>query len=932
MTHIPLQRVFTTEADGPYKGITWVKRDAVVPNADGSETFRQNDVEAPDFWSDRALRTAAQKYFVRPGVTDKLPDGETSIRQMIEGVAVTITRAGLKQGVFDVGTAAVFQDDLTYLLIHQYGAFNSPVWFNCRRHEMYGIAGGPGTWAWQGEDEYGLAKTAYERPQCSACFLVPVDDTLLDEGGIADHWRSEATIFKYGSGSGTNFSKLREKGAPLSNGGKSSGLMTWLKPSDSIAGTIKSGGTTRRAARMICLDVDHPEVLDFIDLKKIEEKKAKDLMKAGWSGGMEGEAYLTVTGQNANNSVRVTDEFMRCVEQDSDWGFTSRVDGKVVRTVKAREVWRRIAIAAWECGDPGLHYDTMQQMYHTVPNRYGKITTTNPCSEFVHADNTACNLASLRVTRFLNEHGVFDVDRFKAAVRVFIIAQEILVDLSSYPTKKIAQNSHELRPLGLGYADMGTALMLLGLPYDSDDARAYAGAITSLMTGEAYKTSAELAEYLGVFEGYTVNRDEMLGVVARHRNSAFNMPSTSLSAFILGAAKDAWTRAGSHGSYYGFRNSQTTLLAPTGTIGFLMDAETTGIEPELALVKYKTMAGGGHVSLPNRMVGPVLHRLGYKGAQIRDITEYIMSSKQGVEGAPWLKEEHYSVFDCAYPAEKGTRYIAPMGHVKMMAAVQPYLSGAISKTVNLPETATVEDIENIYMQGWRLGLKAIAVFRNNSKGVQVMSTSQEPAQKKDIIGIPELLKMPMPDRIKALIQLGVLPVGHTTGGQRKLPKKRRAWRQELIVGGHKVFVSPGEYEDGSPGEIFVDMSQEGSTLRGLAAAWSIAVSVGVQHGVPWEEYFKHFINMSFDPAGAVQGHPTIKRASSVVSAVMRFIAVEYFGRTDLQNVQPELPLVEAVQAPVISGAGPLCDECGHITVRNGACHRCPNCGNSLGCS
>ena len=932
MTHISLQRVFTTEAEGPYKGIIWVKRDAVVPNADGSETFRQNDVEAPDFWSDRALRTAAQKYFVRPGVTDKLPNGETSIRQMIEGVVTTITRAGMKQGVLSLDTAAVFNDELTYLLINQYGAFNSPVWFNCRRHEVYGIAGGPGTWAWLGGDAYGHAATAYERPQCSACFLVPVDDTLLEEGGIADHWRSEATIFKYGSGSGTNFSKLREKGAPLSNGGRSSGLMTWLKPSDAIAGTVKSGGTTRRAAKMLCLDVDHPEALDFIDLKMIEEWKAKDLMKAGWSGGMEGEAYLTVTGQNANNSIRVTDEFMRCVEQDSDWGFTSRVDGKVVRTVKAREVWRRTAIAAWECGDPGLHYDTMQQTYHTVPNRYGKITTTNPCSEFVHADNTACNLASLRITRFLEANGDFDIRRFKAAIRIFIIAQEILVDLSSYPTKKIAQNSHELRPLGLGYADMGTALMLQGVTYDSDAGRSFAGAVTSLLTAEAYKTSSELAANIGPFIGYADNRTDMLCVMRLHQKSTDDGQRNGYQR-IWDAASHTWERALAHGIQYGFRNSQTTLLAPTGTIGFLMDAETTGIEPELALVKYKTMAGGGSVSLPNRMVGQALHKLGYREEQIRDITEYVMSSKQGVEGAPWLKEEHYSVFDCAYPAEKGTRYIAPMGHVKMMAAVQPYLSGAISKTVNLPETATVEDIENIYMQGWRLGLKAIAVFRNNSKGVQVMSTSQEPTQKKDIIGIPELLKMPMSDRIKALIQLGVLPVGHSTGGQRKLPKKRRAWRQELVVGGHKVFVTPGEYEDGSPGEVFVDMSQEGSTLRGLAAAWSIAVSVGVQYGVPWEEYFRHFINMSFDPAGAVQGHPTIKRASSVVSAVMRFIAVEYFGRTDLQNVQPELPLVEApTSASVLSGDGPMCDECGHITVRNGACHRCPNCGNSLGCS
>lgn len=927
---IDIQRIFTAEDSGPYKDINWVKRDAVVPNADGSETFRQNDVEAPDFWSDRALRTAAQKYFIRPGVTDKLPNGETSVKQMIEGVVTTITRAGVTQGVLDLDTAAVFNDELTYLLINQYGAFNSPVWFNCRRHEIYDIAGGPGTWAWLGGDEYGQAKTAYERPQCSACFLVPVEDSLLEDGGIADHWRSEATIFKYGSGSGTNFSKLREKGAPLSNGGRSSGLMTWLKPSDAIAGTVKSGGTTRRAAKMICLDVDHPETLDFIDLKMVEEKKAKDLMKAGWSGGMEGEAYLTVTGQNANNSVRVTDEFMRAVERGGTWAFTSRVDGHNVAVAQARDVWRRIAIAAWECGDPGLHYDTIQQAYHTVPT-YGRITTSNPCSEFMHADNTACNLASLRITRFLEANGDFSIKRFKAAIRVFIIAQEILVDLSSYPTEKIAKNSHELRPLGLGYADMGTALMLQGVTYDSAAGRSFAGAVTSLMTAEAYKTSSELAASIGPFIGYADNRTAMLNVLRLHRD-ATNEGQRNGYQRIWDSAFNAWERALAQGSHHGYRNAQTTLLAPTGTIGFLMDAETTGIEPELALAKYKTMAGGGHVALPNRMVPQALHKLGYRKEEINDIVEYIATNKRGVEGAPWLKEEHYSVFDCAYPAEKGVRYIAPMGHVKMMAAVQPFLSGAISKTVNLPETVTVEDIENVYMEGWRLGLKAIAIYRSNSKGVQVLSTSKEDTQKRDIVGIPELLKMPMPDRIKALIQLGVLPVGYSTGGQRKLPKKRRAWRQELVVGGHKVFVSPGEYEDGSPGEIFVDMSQEGSTLRGLAAAWSIAVSVGVQHGVPWEEYFKHFINMSFDPAGQVLGHPTIKRGSSVVSAVMRYIAVEYFGRTDLQNVQPELPLVEAVQAPVISGAGPLCDECGHITVRNGACHRCPNCGNSLGCS
>ncbi len=927
---IDIQRVFTTEADGPYKGISWVKRDAVVPNADGSETFRQNGVEAPDFWSDRALRTAAQKYFVRPGVTPNLPDGETSVRQMIDGVVTTITRAGIKQGVLDNTSAPVFSDELTYLLIYQYGAFNSPVWFNCRRFEVYGIEGGPGTWAWMGPGRYERAKTAYERPQCSACFLVPVNDNLLEDGGIADHWRSEATIFKYGSGSGTNFSKLREKGAPLSNGGRSSGLMTWLKPSDAIAGTVKSGGTTRRAAKMICLDVDHPEILDFIDLKKIEEKKAKDLMKAGWSGGMEGEAYLTVTGQNANNSVRVTDDFMKAVESDGSWALTSRVDGHETSVVQAREVWRRIAIAAWECGDPGLHYDTIQQTYHTVPT-YGRITTSNPCSEFMHADDTACNLASLRITRFLNTEGIFNTRRFKAAARIFIIAQEILVDLSSYPTQKIAKNSHELRPLGLGYADMGTALMLQGLTYDSDAARSFAGAVTSLMTAQAYSTSAELAAHVGPFIGYADNREKMLDVIRLHRRNTDELPREGFK-HLWYVAVCTWDAAIAEGALHGFRNAQATLLAPTGTIGFLMDAETTGIEPELALVKYKTMAGGGLVALPNRMVPLALNKLGYSEDQINDILQHVASNMRGVEGAPWLKQEHYSVFDCAYPAENGTRYIAPMGHVKMMAAVQPFLSGAISKTVNLPETVSVEDIENVYMEGWRLGLKAIAVYRHNSKGVQVLSTTKEDVQKRDIVGIPELLKMPMTDRIKALIQLGVLPVGYSTGGQRKLPKKRRACRQELVVGGHKVFVTPGEYEDGSPGEIFVDMSQEGSTLRGLAAAWSIAVSVGVQYGVPWEEYFKHFINMSFDPAGSVQGHPTIKRASSVVSAVMRFIAVEYFGRTDLQNVQPELPLIEAAQTPVISGAGPLCDECGHITMRNGACHRCPNCGNSLGCS
>lgn len=928
---------------GPYTGLNFTRRTAEVTKPDGTHVFRQDAVEAPDFWSERALRTAAQKYFVRPGVSKTLTEGETSVKQMCQNVAATIAESGRAQGYFDTAEARdAFEEDLLWLLIRQHGAFNSPVWFNCRRWHCYGIEGKGGNWAWDDGAGYAVKTTnAYERPQCSACFLVPVDNSIVDgENSILAHLANEARIFKYGSGSGTNFSAIQEKDSRTDSNGKASGLITFLKPSDSVAGVIKSGGTTRRAAKMICVDLDHPEIEDFIDLKMREEKKALILAEHGYGRNMEDESYTTVTGQNANNSVRAPDVFFESVENDGTWDLTSRVGGRVVKTLKSKELFRRIATAAWSCADPGMHYDGAQQLWHTC-KATGRIRETNPCSEYLFLTSTACNLASLKLTAFLREDGTLDVDAFQRAIRVFIIAQDILVDLSSYPTRAIAENSHKFRTLGLGYMDLGSLLMLKGLPYDSEEGRAYAAAVTSLMGATAYRVSAELAREMGAFAGYAENAEPMYDVMCLHHAASerARVGSSGEARALLDVATGEWQHVVNmgHSTGPGFRNAQTTLLAPTGTIGYLVDAETTGVEPNLGLMLYKELAGGGTVTLPNRLIYEALKRLKYHPVNCEEIVAYVNEDlrdekgnvyKRGsVVGAPGLKPEHYAIFDCAFPPAyaKGP-FIRPEGHVLMMAAVQPYLSGAISKTVNMPRETTVEDIERIYMLGWKKGLKALAIYRDGSKGAQpVTTTLKGAATKKD--SYAELKELPLDERVKKLVAEGVLPEGF--GSRRKLPKKRKGYTHSLKLDGHDVYLRSGEYPDGTLGEVWIDVKHDGNTVSGLANALAKAISIGHQFGVPWKLYADKLLFSYFEPHGLVEGHDTIKSANSIVDLVLRWVMVEYEGALELQHVKPELT---APPDDAFTGDGPLCTNCGHVTKRNGACYRCPNCSETSGCS
>lgn len=945
---ISYQRVFCTEL--PYTGINFVRRTADVTKPDGTVVFRQDDIETPDFWSERALRTAAQKYFVRPGVSKRHPEGETSVATMCADVAHTIAKSGMTQGYF--ATPAIAEDfkaDLLWLLIRQYGAFNSPVWFNCRRWHAYGIEGKGGNWAWDNATGYAIQTTnAYERPQCSACFLVPVDNTIADGvNSISAHWATEARIFKYGSGSGTNFSAIQEKDSRTDSNGKASGLLSFLKPSDAVAGVIKSGGTTRRAAKMICVDIDHPEIEDFIELKVREEKKALILAANGYGSRMEDESYATVTGQNANNSVRIPDAFFEAMEKKGTWALTSRVDGKVVKEVDSNELFDKIALAAWTCADPGLHYDTTQQTWHTC-KASGRICESNPCSEYLFLTNTACNLASLKLTAFVLANGSLDVQALRRAVRTFIIAQDILVDLSSYPTQAIAENSHKYRTLGLGYMDLGSLLMLKGLPYDSQRGREYAAAITSLIGAQAYLTSAELAEELGSFGGWAENAKPMSHVVQKHLSEsvlASQAAEDPEALSILRKANTLWNdvvTCSDPVTGTGFRNAQVTLLAPTGTIGYLADAETTGVEPNLGLMLYKELAGGGTVVLANRLIGEALRRLGYtekaSDAIVAYVNEDVPDGKGGtykrgsVVGAPGLREEHYAVFDCAFPPPnaKGP-YIRPEGHVLMMAAVQPFLSGAISKTCNMPKESTVEDIKRIYLMGWKLGLKALAIYRDGSKGAQpVTTTLKSEGIKQELETYSVLRTMPLADRVKRLVEEGLLPEGF--GTRRRLPKKRRGTTQALKIDGQDVYFRSGEYPDNTLGEVWIDVKNDGGTISGLAGALARSISLGLQHGTPLAAYADLLLYSRFEPHGLVEGHDSIKSAQSIVDLLMRWLMVEYAGDAaePLKNVKTDTAV--APDEKTFNGDGPPCHNCGHITKRNGACYRCPNCSETSGCS
>jgi len=814
---IRVNRVWTTEGIHPYDQVTWERRDVVMTNwRDGSVSFEQRGVEFPSFWSINATNIVTSKYF-RGAVGT--PQREWSLRQLIDRVAKTYRAAGEQHGYFaSPADAEIFEQELIWMLLHQVFSFNSPVWFNV------------GTTSPQ---------------QVSACFILSVDDSMES---ILDWYKEEGMIFKGGSGAGVNLSRIRSSKELLSSGGTASGPVSFMRGADASAGTIKSGGATRRAAKMVILDVDHPDIEEFIETKAREEHKIRALRDAGFDMDLGGADIVSVQYQNANNSVRVSDEFMRAVENDGTFDLLARLDGRVVETVRARDLFRKMAQAAWECGDPGIQYDDTINDWHTSPEA-GRITASNPCSEYLHLDNSSCNLASLNLMKFLREDGSFDIEKFVRSVELVITAMDISICFADFPTEKIAKTTRAYRQLGIGYANLGALLMASGLPYDSDAGRALAASITSLMTATAYRRSAELAGIVGPYEGYARDAEAHKRVMRKHAaaNDAVR-PAGTVDAAILAEATRQWRECLTLGEKNGWRNAQASVLAPTGTIGLMMDCDTTGIEPDLALVKFKKLVGGGSMQIVNQTVPRALRSLGYPEEQIEAIVEYI-SEHGHVVNAPGLREEHYPVFDCAM----GERAIRPMGHVRMMAAVQPFISGGISKTVNMPESATVEDVEEIYFQGWKLGLKALAIYRDNCKVGQPLSASK-----------PK----------KNTVETKTETVVEYRPTRRRLPKSRPSKTTSFSVGGAEGYMTASSYPDNGLGEVFLKMSKQGSTLAGVMDAFSVALSIGLQYGVPLETYVQKFINMRFEPAGMTDD-PDIRMASSVVDYIFRRLALDF---------------------------------------------------------
>lgn len=1107
---LQFSRRFTKDGVSPFDQFEYDYRTSVIKNPTGETVFEMTNVEVPNQWSQIATDILAQKYFRKAGVPQ--PDGslgrETSAKQVAHRMANCWKVWGERYGYFaSEEDATVFYDELVYSILNQSCVPNSPQWFNTGLHESYGITGKP-----QGHyyvdpitKELSKSKNAYERPQPHACFILSVSDDLVNDGGIMDLWVREARIFKYGSGVGTNFSQIRGSGEKLSGGGSSSGLMSFLKIGDRSAGAIKSGGTTRRAAKMVCLDLDHPEIMEFINWKVEEEKKVAALVAAGYDNGYEGEAYATVAGQNSNNSIRIPNEFFKVLEEDGDWELKARTDGRVMKKIPAREVWNQVAYAAWRCADPGTQYDTTINEWHTCPQG-GRINASNPCSEYMFLDNTACNLASINLRKFFNEEtNQIDVEGLEYISRLWTVVLEISVLMAQFPSKEVAQLSYDYRTLGLGFANLGTILMISGIAYDSEEARGIAGAISAIMTGVAYKTSAEMASFLGAFDKFEENRADMLRVMRNHRAAAYDAseayeglqikPQGIKAQYcpdaLLKSATKAWDDAVQMGEKYGYRNAQTTVIAPTGTIGLVMDCDTTGVEPDFALVKFKKLSGGGYFKIINGAVPNALKTLGYSPKEIDAIEKYAVGaasfegapfinnqtlSAKGltaeeiaklnaaaksafeigfifnryslgdatlqrlgfteeqysdwsfnmlealgfseeeidaandyvcgtmtVEGAPYLKDEHLSVFDCANKCgKKGERYIHAHGHIRMMAACQPFLSGAISKTINLPHEATVEEIADCYKLSWELGLKANALYRDGSKLSQPLSTKSDKKKKTDDASaesaveettstltesnIVDLTKLSVEDlleevnkRMTASADTKLKRELSKIVERKTLPAKRRGFVQKAKINGQAIFLRTGEYNDGTLGEIFVDLAKEGSTVRSLMNCFAIAISVGLQYGVPLEEFVEKFVFTRFEPAGMVD-HPNIKTTTSLVDFVFRALAYEYLGRTDLVHVldkpevgnlgdndasligSPELSSVHvtasanttptpapqklqrvAVKAEAsmdavseyakkMQGDAPACTTCGHITVRSGTCYKCLNCGTQGGCS
>lgn len=1032
---LKISRYFTKNGEEGFEGLSWDKRTSLITDEKGTVISQITDLEVPSTWSQLATDILAYKYLRKAGVPN--PAGrETSAKQAVYRVAHSFADFGEKFGYFaSKEERQKYEAELTHILITQKAAFNSPVWFNVGLHHQYQIKGQGGGFYWNfAEDKAMETETAYRNPQCSACFILSVNDSLPN---IFELIKTESHIFKYGSGSGANFSPLRSRFEKLSGGGKSSGMMSFLRVFDRAADSVKSGGTTRRAAKMVVVDIDHPEVEDFINWKVKEEHKVQALIDAGYPSDFNGEAYATVSGQNSNNSVRVTNEFMKAVESDGEWSTRFRTNGEIYKTYKAREVMDMIAKAAWQCADPGMQFDTTVNEWHTCPNT-DRIYASNPCSEYMFLNDSACNLASINLVKFVDEKGNFDISGYRHACRVMLISQEIAVDFSAYPTKSIAQNSHDYRPLGLGYANLGTLLMLRGVPYDSDEGRAIAGSLTAIMCGRAYKTSAEIAAVKGPFAGYAKNRAPMLNVMRKHRAAAYRIDEKACPQDMIEAARQDWDEAVALGEQFGYRNSQATVIAPTGTIGLLMDCDTTGIEPDFALVKYKKLAGGGGMKIVNNAVRKALANLGYAEDQQKDIIEYalgtgtlnvetpvnrtslsakgltedelnkverslqgafdiryifnrytlgdeamtrlevtkeeesdsdfsllnklgfseaqidqsneIICGTQMLEGAPHLKVEHYPVFDCANKCgSRGTRFLSAMSHVNMMAAVQPFISGAISKTINMPNDATVEDVKEVYIQSWKQGVKALALYRDGSKLSQPLNVSKkkksdeaESATDKDAAPSPAVF---VPKR-------------------RRLPDERKAITHKFNVGGHEGYLTLGFFEDGSLGEIFITMSKQGSLISGLMDAWASTLSVAMQYGVPASTWVRKFMNARFEPNGFTK-NPQIRIAKSIIDYVARYIGLKCLTAEEQyelgltsespstivnngSDTEPEnepstptntatpsssqatLPLKEEVSSPKASDA-PVCNKCGMLMkMKTGSCYTCTNCGNTSG--
>jgi len=885
-----LKRVFTKKGIHPFDEIKWVKRDAKVGN------FEQKNVEFPDFWSENAVNITASKYF--RGKIDS-PQREKSLKEMISRVVGVIRRWGEEFGYFkNKYQAQIFEDELTHLLVYQKASFNSPVWFNV------GVK---------------------PKPQCSACFILSVED---DMNSILEWIKTEGIIFKGGSGAGVNLSNLRSKYEQLSGGGYASGPVSFMRGADAVAGMIKSGGTTRRAAKMVILNIDHPDILDFIRCKAEEEKKIRALIEAGYDmADLNNEAWYSIQFQNANNSVRITDDFMKAVLEDKEWSTIYRTTGKIAHTYKARELLNEIAQAAWESGDPGVQFDTIINSWHTCPNS-GRINASNPCSEYMHLDDSACNLASINLLKFLKEDGSFAVEEFKQAVDIMILAQEIIVDGSSYPTEKIRENAHNFRQLGLGFANLGALLMTKGLPYDSEEARAWAGAIASLMAGEAYRFSAEIASKLKPFNGFLVNREPMLKVIHRHRDASYSINENLITdKKLIKESREVWEKALQLGEKYGYRNSQVTVIAPTGTIAFMMDCDTTGIEPDFSLVKMKQLVGGGWMKIVNQAVFKALSNLGYSDEEVKEIVDFIIQHNT-VEGAPHIKEEHIPIFDTAVKPKEGSRSINWQGHVKMVAAVQPFISGAISKTFNMPYETTKEQIEEAYIMAWKLGIKAFAVYRDGSKASQPLQTSAE--KKTSVKKLQEVER-------------------------RYLPPVRKSETHKFVVAGHEGYLTYSVFDDGQLAEIFIRIAKQGSTLAGLLDAFAIAVSMALQYGVPLKALAKKFIHSRFEPAGYTE-NPQILIATSIVDYIFRYLSLRFLSKDDLFDLglvhfdnENEVNLINSSeQVKLLENNlknennsvkkfgngyvynGTVCRKCGGMMVQSGSCYTCLECGESSG--